>query len=125
MDADLKPGGKMIIMGEEHAEHPAKSPRNLLHRKIKIKRERLPGSSKSDWKPSADYLKAVSQCPLFKQGKGPILAVMQAVGLQDIQSISTEMIYTSRMKNLSPTKRLGFTPGMPYILVGVKPPANI
>jgi SAM-dependent methyltransferase len=120
----LKPGGKLILIGDEHVEHPARTLQIHLHRKLGKYRGRSPDKSKPGWRPSADYLKAVSQCPLFKQGKGPIIAVMQAAGLQDIRSCSTEAIYAARLKNHFSAKRSDFTPGQPYILVGVKPPTS-
>ena len=65
----LKPGGRMILIGNEHLQQSPQSlaarSKQLLRRCLRASRQRrVPG-----WDPGPDYLDAVSQCPLFKHGE--------------------------------------------------------
>ena len=117
----LKPGGKLILIGNEHdAENRAKGfarttqlVRNW-YRRIRNRR-RVRG-----WKPQAGYLQAVHECPLFRHGSGTLRAVMEAVGLGDIQQVPTEEIQQARRASPRRNRRPEFG-GPLYILVGTKP----
>jgi ubiquinone/menaquinone biosynthesis C-methylase UbiE len=116
----LKPGGIMILIGEDVREQTAKTPRIRVKQSLR----RPPVSKRSDakpgWKPTADYLKAVSQCPLFKNGKGTLQAVMEAAGLEEIHLLCTEEIGLARRK-LHQSANRPMSIGTPFILVGRKP----
>jgi SAM-dependent methyltransferase len=113
----LKPGGMMILIGEDSQEQPrSKAGRRLqINRRLRQLRGPKAKDSSPRWTPSPDYLNAVSQCPLFRQGKGPIQALMEAVGLCDIRSLDTAEIAAARAK-----KSPGSRSGAPFILAGKK-----
>ena len=122
----LKPGGKMILIGDEMKEMPGPSLLVRMRRSLgrclgRAARDRRPG-----WTPTADYLKAVSQCPLFRHNAGVIRAVMEAAGLERVRSYSTEAIFAARNKT-GPAAGAGqqgkfgrMARGQPYLLVGSK-----
>ena len=68
----LKPGGRMILIGDAPEEAPAPT----LHRRVRSNLDRslarLRGNNRPGWRPTADYMKAVSQCPLFRHRAGAI-----------------------------------------------------
>jgi SAM-dependent methyltransferase len=111
----LKPGGRMILIGNEHLQQPpqslaARSKQFLRSCLGRPARRRVPG-----WNPGPDYLDAVSQCPLFKHGEGTLRA-----GLQDIQSIATDDVDSARRQDPKKYLRRDF-PSRFFILVGIKP----
>ena len=120
----LKPGGKMILIGEDHNEcHQHHRPSLTLSIKriwdwcmMRFSQSRRPG-----WKASPDYLRAVSECPLFHHTQGSLHAVMEAAGLRDIRSCPTDEIHAARLRSCSLAKRLSIRVGRPFILIGVKP----
>jgi SAM-dependent methyltransferase len=117
----LKPGGKMILLGEDIRDRPGRRLRMHINRSLRRSWGRKPADNQSGWKPSPDYLKAVSQCPLFKHGMGSLQAVMEAVGLQDIRSHCTEEIAAARLKLQNSSYRSTSAPNAPFILSGRKP----
>jgi ubiquinone/menaquinone biosynthesis C-methylase UbiE len=117
----LKSGGTMILIGEDVREQPDKATR--IHIKQSLRSPRRPKQSDANpgWHPSADYLKAVSQCPLFKNTKGSLQAVMEAAGLEDIHSLCTEEIAAARWNLRQSANGSPSFAGKPFILVGRKP----
>ena len=116
----LMPGGRMILIGNEHLQQPPQSlaarSKQLLRRCLgRPARRRVPG-----WNPGPDYLDAVSQCPLFKHGEGTLRAVMEAAGLQETHSIATDDIDRARRQDPKKYLRRDF-PSRFFILVGIKP----
>ena len=113
----LKPGGRMILIGDE----PMATPRGSLARRgldwcrARLFRDRRPG-----WKPPEGYLQSVSQCPLFKHTAGAIWAVMEAAGLQNIQSYPTDALDAARRQRPSSAARPRLSAGRTYLLVGSK-----
>jgi SAM-dependent methyltransferase len=117
----LKPGGKMILIGDDSCDRRASSltagVRRILGRSLlRLSRRRGRG-----WNAGPDYIKAVSECPLFRHSAGALWAVMEAAGLQDIHSCPTDDIYAARVKSRAPMRRWNFPPTRPFILVGAKP----
>lgn len=118
----LKPGGTMILIGFEPVDQrPVSWVRRVQRRLAKVvgrwSTDHPPG-----WHPTADYLKAVSQCPLFKHHAGAIRAVMEAAGLENIRQHPADDIAVARRKRSPWNQRIGGTPERPpYILVGDKP----
>jgi ubiquinone/menaquinone biosynthesis C-methylase UbiE len=116
----LKPGGRMILMGNEN-EQPAA--RSLWARSKQVvggwygrtRSGRAPG-----WKPAPGYLAAVAECPLFRHGSRTLRVVMEAVGLEDIHCVASDEIRQARAalpgQNRRPLGSSSF-----FILVGVKP----
>ena len=95
----LKPGGRMILIGNEHLQQPPQSlaarSKQLLRRCLgHPARRRVPG-----WNPGPDYRDAVSQCPLCKHGEGTLRAVMEAAGLRNIHTVPTDDIDIARRKD--------------------------
>jgi SAM-dependent methyltransferase len=116
----LKPGGRLILIGDEPRETPKASLAARTRRGLNWCLGRLPGGHRPGWSPTPDYLKAVSQCPLFRHSSGAIRAVMEAAGLQEIRSCPTDAIYAARCRSKSIAERRRFPAGQPYILVGKK-----
>ena len=117
----LKPGGKMILIGDDSADRRtswlAAGTRRILSRSLRpFLRPRARG-----WNAGPDYLKAVSECPLFRHGAGAVQAVMEAAGLQDIRSCPTDDIYFARLNSYPLVRRWSLPPARPFILVGIKP----
>ena len=114
----------MILIGEDHNEcHQHHHPLLTLSMKHILGwcMMRFSQSRRSGWKASPDYLRAVSECPLFHHTQGSLHAVMEAAGLQDIRSCSTDEIHAARLRSCSLAKRLSIRVGRPFILIGVKP----
>ncbi len=117
----LKPGGKMILIGDDCGERRTSAfgagIRRLLGRSLwRLFRPRARG-----WNAGPDYIKAVSECPLFRHSAGAVRAVMEAAGLQEIRSCPTEEIYLARLKSYPLVRKLNRPATRPFILVGVKP----
>jgi SAM-dependent methyltransferase len=117
----LKTGGKLILIGDDSGERRRSSlaagARRMLGRSLgRLSRDRPRG-----WNAGPDYIKAVSECPLFRHSAGAIRAVMEAAGLQDIRCCPTDEIYYARQKSYSLLRRWNFPPTRPFILVGIKP----
>ena len=117
----LKPGGKMILIGDEIKETTPLSLAQRARRGLHWCLGRLGRGRRPGWSPNADYLKAVSQCPLFRHGSGAIRAVMEAAGLEDIRSCPTDAIAAARNRPGSVAHRLRLPAGGPYVLVGSVP----
>jgi ubiquinone/menaquinone biosynthesis C-methylase UbiE len=116
----LKPGGKMIIIGDEPEHTPASKSRRQCRRDYRFRRGRQ-FSVPCGWHPTADYLKSVSQCPLFRHNAGIVRAVMEAAGLEQIQSLPTDAILAARRARQPAAVRRPFPGRRIYVLVGVKP----
>jgi ubiquinone/menaquinone biosynthesis C-methylase UbiE len=118
----LKPGGRLIIMGNDSEQKQDDSLSTFLHRKLQHARHSSQRNGKKrGWSPDANYMQALSQCPFFKNGKGTTHAVMQAAGLDRIESIPTDALFDARQKNRVGNKNSPLMPGHSFILVGVKP----
>jgi ubiquinone/menaquinone biosynthesis C-methylase UbiE len=117
----LKPGGTMILIGEDVREQPGKASRIRIKQSLRKPQRNKQSDSKPGWHPSADYLKAVSQCPLFKHGKGTLQAVMEAAGMEDIHSLCTEEIAAARRNSRQSASGSPSFVSKPFILVGRKP----
>jgi ubiquinone/menaquinone biosynthesis C-methylase UbiE len=117
----LKPGGKLILIGDDSGERRsstlAAGARRILGRSLR----RFSGSRPRGWNAGPDYIKAVSECPLFRHTAGAIQAVMEAAGLQDIRSCPTEDVYYARLKSCPLIRRWSFPPTRPFILIGTTP----
>ena len=114
----------MILIGEDHKEcpqrrHPSLAP--CIKRILGWCMMRFSQSQRLGWKASPDYLRAVSECPLFHHTQGSLHAVMEAAGLRDIRSCPTDDIHAARLRSCSLAKRLHRRVGRPFILIGVKP----
>jgi ubiquinone/menaquinone biosynthesis C-methylase UbiE len=119
----LKPGGRLILMGNEHDSH---APKSLAARGRKVvqwcrmrwaRRRRGPQS----WA-TPDYRQAVAECPLFRHGSGTLRAVMEAAGLEQIHVQPTDAIQAARRSSPTPKSRRRFVaPGQFFMLVGRKP----
>jgi ubiquinone/menaquinone biosynthesis C-methylase UbiE len=118
----LKPGGKMIIIGEDIKEqnHGAIT-RWFQYVKNRWSRRGDKKTLTSGWKASPEYRKALDECPLFKNDARVLRAVMEAAGIEDIRSVATEEIYLARMNDPLVRKRRWSTPSCPFVLVGTKP----
>lgn len=113
----LKPGGRLIVIGDEHLDQSdaiSSRLRGAMRRHV----PKRPGGPRPGWNPSPDYLKAVSQCPLFRHSSGAIRAVMEAAGLEDIRLSPTEAIQAFRQQHRD--HRHGQNGGI-YVLAGTKP----
>ena len=77
----LKPGGRMILIGDA-AGGGHRSPRSIadVRSNLDSSLARLRGNNRPGWRPTADYMKAVSQCPLFRHSAGAIRRLMEAAG---------------------------------------------
>ena len=117
----LKPGGRMILIGDDSADRPASSLAGHLRRVLGHSLLRLSLPRTRGWSAGRDYLKAVSECPLFRHGAGALRAVMEAAGLEDIRTLPTDGIYSARLKMFPLARRWSWPPGRPFILVGIKP----
>ena len=110
----------MILIGNEHADGQicsmAERTKNWLRRNtFRWFRKRAPG-----WNPGPSYLKAVSECPLFKHNSGILRVVMEAAGLQGIRMVNTDAIRNARLKLPNrPGSRASLRPHF-FILVGTK-----
>jgi ubiquinone/menaquinone biosynthesis C-methylase UbiE len=115
----LKPGGRMILIGDEPEGHSGRLNGGRVQRMIAWCRNRWFRNQLNGWHPKPDYLKAVAECPLFRNATPEMLrTLMEAIGLCDIRSCSTGAIYAARLqKSASRSGRCT----RPFILVGLKP----
>ncbi len=115
----LKPGGRLILMGNEN-EGPETQSLWLCAKRFAgdwlahVCRRRGPA-----WKPEPRYLEAVAECPLFRQGSRTLRVLMEAAGLDDIHLVASDEIEqarrkTSRRNGCSSKRRF-------FVLVGTKP----
>jgi SAM-dependent methyltransferase len=115
----LKPGGRMVLIGDEPEECSSRSVSSQVHRMIGWWRKRVFHRRPNGWHPKPGYLKAVAKCPLFRNSTPEMLrTLMEAIGLCDIHSCSTDAIYAARLQKSA--SRLGHCT-RPFILVGLKP----
>ena len=118
----LKPGGTMILIGFEPPAETRASWTARVRRWLNRGIGRFSKSRPCGWHPSADYLKAVSQCPLFRHSAGAIRAIMEAAGLENIHLHPSDDIALARRKRLPRSQRVCDPPERPpYVLVGRKP----
>jgi ubiquinone/menaquinone biosynthesis C-methylase UbiE len=118
----LKPGGRLILIGNEHEELEDRSawihPRRWVRRwKFWLRRRRM------GWKPAPGYREAVAQCPLFRHTSRTLRAVMEAAGLENIHFVDCDAIAAARRQDRRPRGR-GGEPLRFYVLVGEKPSAS-
>lgn len=117
----LKPGGKMILMGNEHSGRLVSSLQMRSRRLMWQLRRRFFKRQKRGWNAGPGYIKAVSECPLFRHGSATLRAVMEAAGLEQIHLHPTDAIQLAR--RTMPRKR---SKGLPassqfFMLLGEKP----
>jgi ubiquinone/menaquinone biosynthesis C-methylase UbiE len=118
----LKPGGRLILIGNEHEELEDRSawihPRRLLRRwSFWLRRRRM------KWKPAPGYRDAVQQCPLFRHNSRTLRVVMEAVGLENIHFVDVDALAAARNSERRSRGR-GIEPMRFYILVGEKSAAG-
>ena len=116
----LKPGGRMILMGNDNDGTENRSLRLWRRRLMMRLRRKLPRKGKQGWNAGPDYIKAVSECPLFHHGSKTLRAVMEAAGLEEIHLQPTEELQKARRANRSNTKWDSGNHSF-FVLVGVKP----
>ncbi len=116
----LKPGGRLILIGNENDELSAAERRPRGKRVVRrfIGRFRRPKRSPA-WTPEPGYIDAVSECPLFRHGSKTLRAVMEAAGLEDIRAVSTDDIRLARSKYPPQAGQLREQSQF-FILVGIK-----
>lgn len=117
----LKPGGRMVLMGNENSDQQSSSSlagcgRRLAHWLRHRRFRRRAGN----WSAGPDYIKAVAECPLFRHGSGTLRAVMEAAGLVDIHLQPTDAIQAAR-RGAPRGRRSSLTLASFFILVGAKP----
>ena len=103
----LRPGGKLVLIGENSPKDPEK-----------LKRQHRPAAG---WQPDEDYLKAMQKLPFRDHTDGMVRVVMEAAGLQNIQSISLEEVIDARREHEALQPEYGVLQGTPYLLVGQRP----
>lgn len=114
----LKPGGRLILIGNELQDRPFVSLADFGRRLMQFCRRPTAGRQSHRWTPAPGYREAVAECPLFRHGSGSLRAVMEAVGLCDIHLIPTERIHKARREL---QRRELFLESAPlFILVGTK-----
>ncbi len=115
----LKPGGRLILIGNEHDECEGQEswfrPRRWLRRWNFWRMRR-----QMKWKPAPGYRDAVQQCPLFRHNSRTLRVVMEAVGLENIHFVDCAALATARQSERRSRNRSG-GPSRFYILVGEKP----
>jgi ubiquinone/menaquinone biosynthesis C-methylase UbiE len=116
----LKPGGKMILIGDDLRNDPRPSLRLRAKRLWRYCRRPFGKRHSPGWKPAPDYLQAVSECPLFRHTPGAVRAVMEAAGLVDICACPTDEIYRARQQNQIAARKVDFPLSRPFILTGSK-----
>jgi ubiquinone/menaquinone biosynthesis C-methylase UbiE len=118
----LKPGGRMILMGNEHGDQPTRSLAASVRQMANWSRMRWATRrhGRHSWA-TPDYRQAVSECPLFRHGSGTLRAVMEAAGLQNIRLQSTEAIQAARRKTPRRKPKGLFMSHQFFMLVGEKP----
>ena len=117
----LKPGGRLILMGNDH-EQASNTPQPWNARRLLGSlRRRFSRRPKRGWKPAPGYSDALAQCPLQRHGSLTLRAVMEAAGLQDIHLHPSEAIQQARRKSPNEKSRHFVAAGKFFILVGIKP----
>jgi SAM-dependent methyltransferase len=115
----LKPGGRMILIGDEPEGRPGGSVVGRVRQMLRWGRYRWSRGRSGGWRPEPGYTKAVAECPLFRNSTPEVLrTLMEAIGLCGIQACSTDAIHAARCNK--PRSRLGHR-ARPFLLVGQKP----
>ncbi len=117
----LKPGGRMILIGEDSEGDSRRSLGGQVRRITGWCQKRWLRHRNDGWHAKPDYLRAVSECPLFRNCTPKMLHVLlDAVDLTDVHCCSTDAIYAARLAKLSSHSRYRRR-GRPFVLVGTKP----
>jgi ubiquinone/menaquinone biosynthesis C-methylase UbiE len=115
----LKPGGRMILIGNEHVDGQPFSVSVRAKQWLRRRTSRWFRKPRRGWNPDPGYLKAVSKCPLFRNNSKILRAVMEAAGLEQIHSVNTDKIREARQRN--PNRRKSHLENAQFcILVGIK-----
>jgi ubiquinone/menaquinone biosynthesis C-methylase UbiE len=115
----LKPGGRMVLIGDEPEQRSGRTLSAPIRRLVGWYRGRRMRRGAGGWRPRPGYLKAVSECPLFRNSTPEVLrTLMEAIGLCEIHLGETEAIHAARLRR--PRSRWGRR-ARPFILVGQKP----
>lgn len=116
----LKPGGRLILMGNDHDAEPNNHRRRRRPWWVSLRR-RFSGEPQRTWSPRPGYSDALAQCPLRRHGSLTLRAVMEAAGLHDIHLHPTDAIQDARRGTANTKSRHFIAAGKFFILVGVKP----
>ncbi len=117
----LRPGGRLILIGDESSTHDALPPAACGRRVANWLRHRRFQCQVGNRSAGPDYVNAVSECPLFRHDTGTLRTLMEAVGLVDIHPHPTDAIQAARRKLPRSQTGWGFASAPPFILVGAKP----
>ncbi|QDU58970.1 class I SAM-dependent methyltransferase [Aeoliella mucimassa] len=117
----LKPGGRLILMGNDHDESPNTPPRRRATQLWNQLRRRFTKRPARRWSPATGYTDALAQCPLRRHGSLTLRAVMEAAGLDDIHLHPTDSIEQARRQSPTSKTRQFVAAGKFFILVGRKP----
>lgn len=117
----LKPGGRMILIGNENSVDQSASLAACVRRLAQRYRRRRFRRRAGNWSVGPDYIKAISECPLFRHGSGTLRVVLEAAGLEGIYLQSTDDIEAARQALPRSETQRGFSAAPFFILVGVKP----
>ncbi|MBI3828013.1 MAG: methyltransferase domain-containing protein [Planctomycetes bacterium] len=109
----LKPGGLLVLIGEES---PPDAERRL--RENPSQDQQQPDDGKPRWRVDENYRAALNELPFRDHTAGTLRVLMQALGLRDIQLLSTDEVIAAR-KELKEEGREGRT-STPYIVAGIK-----
>jgi ubiquinone/menaquinone biosynthesis C-methylase UbiE len=116
----LKPGGRLVLIGNEHTDGQPFSFSLRAKQWLRRRTSRWLSKPRRGWNPGPGYLKAVSECPLFRNNSKILHAVMEAAGLEQIHVVNTDAIREARRR--TPNRRRSRMDNAHFfILVGIKP----
>jgi len=103
----LKPGGRMVLIGEEPPANADKQPPPPSDNK-----------PRSGWQPDEQYRAALAQLPFMRHTADVLSVVMEAAGLQHVRRIPMDGVIAARVALHARDAAKKVFASTPYIMVG-------